>query len=565
MPTPPYIQDPVQKTATALAQFKRASVELIVRCLGDAGARGPLDVMLVLDTSGSMAGDPLADLKVASKAFIDLLDSAVDTVGLTSFGTTVTLDPNGLTNDFVSVKAAIDALTIAGGTNLCSGIQTGQAELAANGREAAAQVMLVLTDGVANIDYLGGTCATWPIAPTDCTDDAIDAGVAAKFAGTVIFTIGFNLDSIFIPAQTATLARAVLEEIASGANYYYESPTGADLTAIFAQIAEAVFGNLSSIVVTDILAAGVTYVAASGAPAPDDITGQTLTWNLDSMAVGDTETITFEVDLDSAVAGQLVEEWPESVVSYVDSEQSNASAVIQQCYITGEWVWPTVATPVISPDGGNFTDSVEVTLTCATAGAAIRYTLDGTEPTAGSTLYGAPFDLTSSATLNAKAFKTDFADSATASASFAVSLSYTASVGSYILEGITSLFRTAPLFSEGYGITCEELKLDCIAVPQTTPNLIGLRVGVSAQVADPNTDECRLVWHQHSLKKLECISQRTAVEHRAKNTQPSENLAWNFLRSGKILYLELRIDGTDGDAEFSRINARLKRYAITNY
>ena len=44
---------------------------------------------------------------------------------------------------------------------------------------------------------------------------------------------------------------------------------------------------------------------------------------------------------------------------------------------------PIVA-PVISPDGGSFTDFVDVTITTMTEGAIVRYTLDGTVPTASS-------------------------------------------------------------------------------------------------------------------------------------------------------------------------------------
>lgn len=65
---------------------------------------------------------------------------------------------------------------------------------------------------------------------------------------------------------------------------------------------------------------------------------------------------------------------------------------------------PVAATPVFSPDAGTYADSVVVTMTCATTGAQIRYTIYGEEPSATSTLYEGPFTLNSSRTVKAKAF-----------------------------------------------------------------------------------------------------------------------------------------------------------------
>jgi hypothetical protein len=82
---------------------------------------------------------------------------------------------------------------------------------------------------------------------------------------------------------------------------------------------------------------------------------------------------------------------------------------------------PTVAAPTISPAGGTFTAPVTVSLESTTAGAAIRYTTDGSVPTSASFLYAGPFVLSSTTTVTARAMAAGMLDSAVASASFTVS------------------------------------------------------------------------------------------------------------------------------------------------
>lgn len=81
----------------------------------------------------------------------------------------------------------------------------------------------------------------------------------------------------------------------------------------------------------------------------------------------------------------------------------------------------TVATPVFSPAGGTFSSAQSVTLSTSTAGASIRYTLDGSTPTAGSMLYAGAFSVAAPGnTVKAIALKSGMNNSAVASAVFTI-------------------------------------------------------------------------------------------------------------------------------------------------
>ena len=70
------------------------------------------------------------------------------------------------------------------------------------------------------------------------------------------------------------------------------------------------------------------------------------------------------------------------------------------------------AMPEASPNGGTFTQSVTVTLSCLTPDATIYYTLDGSDPSADGVPYSEPFTLTETTTVRAIAGKADMDDSA---------------------------------------------------------------------------------------------------------------------------------------------------------
>ena len=83
-------------------------------------------------------------------------------------------------------------------------------------------------------------------------------------------------------------------------------------------------------------------------------------------------------------------------------------------------VMETVATPEFSVEPGAVNGGTEVTITCATEGAKIYYTKDGSNPTVSSSEYTTAISVTEDVTLKAIAVKDGMNDSAVASVSYTI-------------------------------------------------------------------------------------------------------------------------------------------------
>jgi alpha-tubulin suppressor-like RCC1 family protein len=93
-----------------------------------------------------------------------------------------------------------------------------------------------------------------------------------------------------------------------------------------------------------------------------------------------------------------------------------ASAVTTGDYYTNLGVLPT---PTIAPAAGTYTSEVSVTLS-ALAGATVRYTLDGTDPTTTSPTYNGPFSVTTTSTVKVRGWHPDYSPSAVASTAYVI-------------------------------------------------------------------------------------------------------------------------------------------------
>ena len=103
-------------------------------------------------------------------------------------------------------------------------------------------------------------------------------------------------------------------------------------------------------------------------------------------------------------------------VRIVGNDTQKASAVTSSTQTAPKL---TVAAPVFKPDGTiSFRGTQTVEISCATPGASIYYTTDGTTPTGTGMVYSGAISLTSTTTIQAIAVKADMNDSAVAAVTF---------------------------------------------------------------------------------------------------------------------------------------------------
>ena len=200
-----------------------------LRITNTRAARINLDVVLVIDVSGSMSGSPLTSEKSAANSFIDHLDSNMDQIGIVSFSSSATLRQQ-LTTDFSGAKSIVNGLTASGMTNYQDAINKTTTELTSvRHRPDASKVMIFMSDGVPNV------CTPTGCNPTTAARAAADN---AKANGIAIYTIGLVQS---LSSSQLTAARTLLQYIASsqpGTNdHYFEAPSIDDLTDIYNQIA----------------------------------------------------------------------------------------------------------------------------------------------------------------------------------------------------------------------------------------------------------------------------------------------------------------------------------------
>jgi Mg-chelatase subunit ChlD len=248
----------------------------------------PLDVMLIIDASGSMAGDRIALTRQAAMDFTRALDLELSQVGVVSFSQDARL-AIPLSSDEASIWDALRGIRPFGASRIDRGLALAHQEWQANRRPGVGAVFILLSDGRSEV------------APTLAAADAIKAD------GVEIFVVS---------TRGAPAERALMEAIATTPDHHFEANEPAFLLEVLDAIAERIASVklLLSATVSDRLPANMTYIIGSATQPPDDwdpIT-RVLRWDLRDVPFAG-------FDIRYAIEPTEVGIWPTNVEASVDA------------------------------------------------------------------------------------------------------------------------------------------------------------------------------------------------------------------------------------------------------
>ena len=390
----------------------------------------PVDVVLVLDTSGSMdygiegsndsrldvvksaattfAGDILAN---NDQARVAVVNYAGDEEGTDSdwpdrveYSKDEPYDDSAIvsvfSNSISSISSKIDELDAEGGTNIEAGLYQAKQILTDNGRATAEKVVVLMTDGEPTFAYTyanvrlsqgywnwegwhpgtyeytyGITYGHGNAYDAEYKDKAIAEAFAIKSAHDAkIFTVGLTAS-----ADMADNIRAVLNP--TGTNkyqeQYFEANNTEAISEAFAEISNQINAVANNAVVVDIINEDFELVAGTAGDA--DVDGQKLTWEIGDVYDED-KSVTFRVRAKDNVYGAantnaaayLYFDTPEAN-SYYDADEFNNpdSSIDREKRLTFEK--PVVEVPPIAANDDFYQVRVGTTLEADATNESVLY------------------------------------------------------------------------------------------------------------------------------------------------------------------------------------------------
>lgn len=185
-------------------------------------ARKPINLVMLLDTSGSMRGDKMESMQAAAVSFVEQMGDE-DTITLITFASTPTevVSQAKLGTSRAAVISAIQRLIAQGNTTLYDAIGEGGRVIGRTTSSSTSNVLIVLSDGedTASIYY------------SAVNQELIDLATANN---TTIFTIAYGDDAEV----------ALMQDLARRANGNYYAGDTASIALIYEEMSAAFGGSV---------------------------------------------------------------------------------------------------------------------------------------------------------------------------------------------------------------------------------------------------------------------------------------------------------------------------------
>jgi tight adherence protein B len=224
--------DPAQLTVTVDGQ---PVINLETAPLGESSV--PVGVVLVIDTSGSMAGAPIEAAKAAAKSFV-AQKRPEDSIALVSFADTAVVQ-TGFTTNATDLNNRIDALVADGETALYDGTILGLSLFDNPSAETLIPNMILMSDG----------------EDTASTATQEEALAAVEASDARVFAIALESPD-FNPDAVEAIA-------AAGGGLFLSTPNPEELSSLYAQIGREISNTLISRFVSPVSAPGDAEFAAA--------------------------------------------------------------------------------------------------------------------------------------------------------------------------------------------------------------------------------------------------------------------------------------------------------------
>ncbi len=218
----------------------------------------------------------------------------------------------------------------------------------------------------------------------------------------------------------------IAKSVAVKFDIFSNSGESADSTGVFTN------GAVPTIPAVDLTSSGIVLSSGDTIAAQLVYNGTTLTLNLTDTVTNNTFTQTFTVDIPSTVGANT------AYVGFTGGTGGSTAIQNIKTWTFTSGTTQVAADPVFNPLPGTYTSAQNVSLSSATTGATIYYTVDGSTPTHSSSVYSAPIVVSgASLTIRAFASATGYQDSPIV-------------VGTYQIQGAPTPAAT-PTFSPANG------------------------------------------------------------------------------------------------------------------